>query len=176
MVSINRKGVKIYVVPAGTNGSAVNVEPLKGEITNYDKTGGERNRESEPVFGGFAHREESRSDYEIEFGIIPSLTHIGRWEGMDMGAHDTDVWASNIDPEDKAIFIVAEIGSDTVTYAFNNAYALNFDWSHEANDVREGTMNFKIAPEDVDGLANFVAVKGDLNSVPDWSTLTGDDS
>ncbi len=66
MVAISRSKVNIYIVSADTALSDLTATDIyKGDIKSYSKSGGEKDVESDPVFGGFVDKEKPISQVEL---------------------------------------------------------------------------------------------------------------
>lgn len=174
MTAIKRSLVSIAIMPVDTNPSAVaETDFIKGEIKEYSKSGLERDTQSDPHFGGFVDKEQSLTQGEISFEVTPSLEDADRWAAMAYYSHSAGVYTVNGDVSDKAVFIQA--GNTTAGYSsvcFNNCNVTMLDFSHNADDVRTGSLNLKFSPEDMDGISNFMTKGTDLASMPNWSALT----
>ena len=174
MTAISRKKVKIWISALDTAPSTLqNTDVIAGEILTYNKTGGEDDVESIPVFGGFVDKEKPRSQVELSFDVIPSIgTNSARWDSYIYGTNIGGVYVMSSDAANKAIFIQAANGSDYMSYAFNNCNAVKFDIEHNADDNRTGTLSFKMSPEDENGISNFMGKAVAVTSLPNWTQLT----
>lgn len=171
MTAIQRKFVDIYIVNADTDPSALaSTDIVKGEITQYSKSGGEDDAETVHAFGGDISKDKPRSQIELSFEITPSMEEADRWDKLVYGLTN-GVYVSNKSVGDKAIFIQAKNGSSFKTHAFNNCNSVNWDWQHEADDNRTGTFSFKLSPESRTGIANHMTAASGATSLPNWSTL-----
>jgi len=177
MVAISRKKVKIAIVSAGTNPSAVaETDYIKGEIKSYSKSGGESDMESDPHFGGDVDKDKPRSQIEVNFEVTPSLEDADRWESMAYATKtvgSTTVYVSNALPSDKAVFIqTGDATNGYMSYGFNNAKVTTLDMSHNADDNLTKTLNLKLSAETTAGVSNFMGAEVEVDSLPDWSSLT----
>lgn len=176
MVAVKRSLVKIAIMPADTNPSSVaSTDWITGQIKEYSKSGLERDVQSDPHFGGFVDKEQSLSQGELSLQFTPDLSDADRWKGYAYSLHSTGVYTVNGDLTDKSVFIQA--GNATVGYdafCFNNCNVTMADMTHNADDVRTGTLNLKFAPETTAGISNFQTLGTDVNSMQDWSALTKD--
>jgi hypothetical protein len=172
MTAISRNKVSIWIKPADTEASTlVAGDVITGEIKSYSKSGGERDVESDPVFGGFIDKEKPVSQLEISMEVVPSLESATRWESMAY-ALQSGVYVMSGDPEEKSIFIQAKDGSNYSSYAFNNCNVTAFDIEHNADDNRTGTITFKFSPTDSSGISNFMTAASLITVLPAWTSLT----
>lgn len=166
MVAISRSKVKIWIEDAGTNPSAlVDSDAVAGEIKSYAKSGGTKEVESDPVFGGFVDKEKPTEQVEISMEVVPKVdTDQDRWDAMAYAADGTGVYtmASSVStqPNDKAIFIGASDGTNGKAWAFNNCNVTVFDIEHNADDNQTGNITFKFSPENDSGVSNFQTLGG----------------
>ncbi len=172
MTAINRSAISIYIVPAGTNASALaSTDKVLGEIKSYSKSGGEVDVESDPVFGGYVDKEKPRSQVEIQLEIVPSLDNADRWDSLIYG-ETSGVYTMNTVGSDKAVFIEAVSGSLKKSWGFNNCNSVNWEISHNADDNQTGTFTFKFSPTTSSGVSNFMTKGTSVTVLPAWSTLT----
>jgi hypothetical protein len=172
MTAISRNKVSIWIKPSGTAASTlVATDVISGEIKSYSKSGGERDVESDPVFGGFVDKEKPVSQVELSMEVIPSLETATRWESMAY-ALQGGVYVMSGDPSEKAIFIQAKDGTSYNSYAFNNCNVTALDVEHNADDNRTGTITFKFSPTDSAGISNFMTAASQITVLPAWTTLT----
>lgn len=177
MVAISRSKVSIYIAPVDTNPSVITGTyatsvKVSGEIVSYSRSGGEDDIETVPVFGGFVDKEKPKSQYEMDFEVIPALdSNQDRWDALIYGTVN-NVYASNLDAVNKAIFIAAVDGTNVKSYAFNNCNGVSWELEHNADDNQTGTFKFKFSPSTPTGIANFQTKATALTSLPAWSTLT----
>ena len=155
-MAIYREDVKIYIVAADVNGSALaSSDEVKGEITSHGFSGGNRERTSDPAFGGYIQTRSPRGDFEISMDIAPKLTGTAstddRWDLMKFGS----TGASTGEEGAYAIFIQRQNSSGSKTTAFNNAYVTSWEPSHDAGEYEQGSVTFTIAPETSLGAANI---------------------
>lgn len=176
MTAISRSKTKIYIVDAGTAASALaDTDIIAGEISSYSKSGGERDNESTPVFGGFVDKEKPVSQVEITMEVIPSLENATRWSEMaysvDGTATSFDVYTMAGELTDKAIYIQGTDGTNYVSYGFNNCNVTMSDIEHNADDNQTGTITFKFSPTNSDGVSNFMTAATAVTSLPAWTGL-----
>jgi hypothetical protein len=173
MTAISRKRVDIYIANADTNPSALSdSDIIKGQITNYSKSGGEDDVETVHAFGGDIDKEKPQSQMEIQFEITPAIEDASRWDSYIYGVTN-GVYVANKSVGDRAIFFHAKEGSNHYTVGFNNCNSVTWDWDHAADDNRSGTFTFKLSPQNRDGISNFMAAESAITSMHNWSTLDG---
>jgi len=167
MTAINRGDVNIYIVEAGQPGSALLPSDIvKGEITSWGLSGGNKDVESVAAFGGFIDKEKPREQFELTLDIVPKIdtADSNRWDTYKFGAGLT----SATEGTKKAIFVEADDGTNKKTWAFNNAFAVTWDPSHSADDNMSGSFTFKFAPTDDSGNANLQTSNVAATSMPAW--------
>lgn len=175
MTAINRKLVSIAIVDAATNGSELDsTDFINGQIKSYTKSGGEKNIESDPHFGGDVTKEKPRDQIEVSFEVTPSTSDLAKWEALAYGSAtvgaDT-VYLSSVDPTDKAVFIQVLSGSDVQTFAFDNCNVTMLDMDHNADDNMAKTLNLKLSSENENGRANYASALLAATSFPAWTAL-----
>jgi hypothetical protein len=182
MTAINRNMTKIYMVTAGTNASALeSTDVVAGEIKSYNKSGGEKDVESDPVFGGFIDKEKPITQVEIELEVIPSIDQADRWDAITYaqdaantsGGRAVYTMASqtSTQPLDRMIVIEATSGTDKKSWAFNNCNVTVFDLEHNADDNQTGNITFKFSPTTSEGVSNFMTEATAATSLPAWTAL-----
>lgn len=181
-MAISRSKVKIWVVPADTNPSAIlesttyngsNLGYISGQISDYSKSGGEDDIETVPVFGGFVDKEKPQTQIEVELSVIPDVdTNPDIWDAMIYGTNASGVYATNSAAGNKAIYIQAKNGSNYKTIAMNNCNGVHFDFEHPADDNQTGTLMFKFSPTTSLGIPNYMTKALQVTALPNWTTLT----
>lgn len=155
MAGVFPNETSIYIVNKDTNGSALtDAGKIVGEITNWNKSGGEQEIESIPVIGGFVDKESPRSQMELSFDVIvnnTSASTLDRYDTFYMGTGGTSAGES----VEKAIFITATTGTGYKTFAFNNCRAVTWEPEMAADDMLRGTITFKLSPTTPLGVANL---------------------
>ena len=85
-MAIKRSDIKIYIAPVDTAPSALaSSDVISGEIISHELSGGTRDTETQPAFGGFIDKEKPVEQYELSFEIVPSIDSAAaaaRWEGI----------------------------------------------------------------------------------------------
>lgn len=175
-MAISRNKVSIYIVPINTAPSALTTSDIiRGEITNYSKSGGEIDVETVPAFGGFIDKEKPQTQFELSFDIVPQLTSdtstTMRWENMAY-YNDGGTYTSARSPTDKMVVIEARNGANYKSVAFNNCNVTVLDMEHSADDNQSYTMNLKFSPTTPSGQPNFMSKAVAATSLPTWGTLT----
>lgn len=190
MVAISRSKTKIWIVAAGTAPSSLtysataDVEAtdkgyFAGDIKSYSKSGGEKDVESDPVFGGFIDKEKPISQVELSLEIVPSLdaTKADRWDFM---AYAKDIANAGIftmasetstQPADRMVVIEAVSGTDYKTIAYNNCNVTVLDMEHNADDNRTYNMTLKFSPTTESGVSNFMTSDIRATAMPAWTSL-----
>ncbi len=174
MTAISRGKVTISIVDAGVDPSDVaSTDQILGEIKTYAKSGGEKDLESDPVFGGYVDKEKPTTQVELNFEIIPSLEYADRWDAWAYGEDvATGVYTmSDESLTNKAVFIEATDGTNPKSWGFNNCNVTVFDFEHNADDNQTGNFNLKFSPTTSDGVSNFMTKASLLTDMPDWDTL-----
>ena len=174
MTAINRQMIKIAIVAAGTNGSALSSSDwVVGEIKEYSQSGGAPDMNSEAVFGGYVDEQVPVTQLEVTMDVIPKIDgESNRWESYIFGLHSTaQSYVSNKLAGKKAIFIQAKDGSNFKSLAYNNAFGSTFEPSHNADENRRVNFTFKLSPENEDGVANFQAKAVATSVLPAWGSL-----
>lgn len=154
MAGVFPNETSIYIVAKDTNGSALtDAGKIVGEITNWNRSGGEQEIESIPVIGGFVDKESPRSQFEVSFDVIVSNTHastLDRYDNFYM-AGGTSAGEST----EHSIFITSATGGGYKTIAFNNCRAVTWEPEMAADDMLRGTITFKFSPTTPLGVANL---------------------
>ena len=168
MAGIFPNETSVYIVNAGTNGSAVTVaDKVIGEITNWTQSGMDREVESIPVIGGFVDKDSPRSQGEISFDIIVQNTvasTIDRWNNYAMSGG-----ISANEPVDKAIFIYSTNGTTSMGLGINNANITSMERTMDADDMLRYSVTFKFSPTTALGTSNLKASSLNVtNSFFNW--------
>jgi len=183
MTAISRSKTSIYIVDADTNLSAlVATDIFKGDIKSYSKSGGEKDVESDPVFGGYVDKEKPTSQMEISLEVVPLLDSdkSNRWDAMiyakDLASTSIDVYTTasetSTEPNDKLVVLSALTGTGTYkVHAYNNCSVTVLDLEHNADDNRTYNMTMKLSPATDDGVANFMTFAANPTTAPDWTSL-----
>ena len=173
---ITKNMVKIYIADADTNPSALtSSDVILGEISSYDKSGGNPNISYDDVFGGKITRRQSRDEITLSFDLIFNFEDSFRWNEMSMVEHSTGVWVPG-DAGRKVIAFEAFDGTNYLSVAFNNCSNVSFDFSHGADTTREGTIEFTLPVVTDKGIYNEQADEVAVTSLQNWSALTVDES
>lgn len=145
----------IYIANKDTDGSALtNADKIVGEITNWNRSGGEQDIETIPVIGGFVDKENPRTQVEFSFDVIvnnASASTLDRYDKLWMG----DSGSIGDESPEKAIFIVSNTGSNSKVFAANNCRAVTWEPEMAADDMLRGTITFKLSPETPLGASNL---------------------
>ena len=175
MTAIKRDFVRIAIVASATNATDLaSTDFISGEIKSYSKSGGEKDVESVPHFGGDVDKEKPRSQFELSFDVTPSMGDAAKWEEIAYGSAtigSNSAYLSNVDPSEKAVFIEASNAADKMTWAFDNCGVTVLDMEHDAEDNMTKTLNLKFSSENTSGRANFVAMKLAASVFPNWAAL-----
>jgi len=185
MVAISRSKVNIYIVAADTDMSSLNATDIfKGDIKSYSASGGEKDVESDPVFGGYVDKEKPITQVELGFEIVPLIDadKASRWDELaytteTIGAKtvytmSTDNLSSTaVAPTARMVVIEAVNGTDYTTVAYNNCNVTVLDLEHNADDNRTYNMTMKFSPTTDDGVSNFMSGKLAATALPNWSQL-----
>ncbi len=177
--AISRSKVKIWISPVDTNASTLlnsgttNLAPILGEIKSYSKSGGERDVESDPHFGGYVDKEKPVSQVEVSFEITPSLDDPTRWDELAY-AVDTDnagVYTMAAAPSDRTVFIQATDGTAFKAWGFNNCNVTVLDMEQNADDNQTNNLVLKFSPINDSGVSNFMSKGAAATTMPDWDNL-----
>lgn len=183
MTAISRNKVKIWIESTGTAASAlVETAAIAGEIKSYSKSGGERDVETDPVFGGFVDKEKPISQVELAFEIVPDISTTAKADRWDSFAYSADsatgVYTMAGDITDKAVFIAASDGTTGKAWGFNNCSVIVYDIEHNADDNQTSNMTMKFSPTNTAGVSNFMTVGTSgatplavVNKLPAWTAL-----
>jgi len=193
MTAISRGKTKIWIVSADTNPTALldlastaidHNGYLAGDIKSYSKSGGEKDFESDPVFGGYVDKEKPISQVELSFDIVPALeaASADRWDDMaytkeTIGAKvvytmcTDNLDASAVVAGDKMVVIQALSGTDYKTLAYNNCNVTVVDLEHNADDNRTYSLAMKFSPTTQSGVSNFMTGKLAATALPAWTAL-----
>ena len=176
MTAVKRDYVRIAIVATGTNATDLaSTDFISGEIKSYSKSGGEKDVESVPHFGGDVDKEKPRSQFELSFDVTPSMEDAGKWENIAYGSVTVGSnvgYLSSLDPGEKAVFIENyKSATEKISYAFDNAGVTMLDMEQDAEDNQTKSLNLKFASENKNGRANFAAFKLALSEFPDWAAL-----
>jgi len=174
MAAIDREGTKIYIAPAGTAGSDLADSDLfRGEITEVNSSGAEREQETTNAFGGDITRTQPRSEIELEMEVTPAQDGEVDWVGFFFGEDgtNTDYYTSAKAPEDKAVYVEATDGNTTTTHAWNNLQAVTEEMDHPADDTRTISITFNTAPTTQEGKPNYAFTNGDAQSFAGWDSF-----
>jgi hypothetical protein len=175
MTAISRTKVDLYIVAVDTNASSLtSTDVIKGEIKSYAKSGGEREVESDPVFGGFVDKEKPIAQIELSFDIIPSMEYGDRWAQIAYSLDAaTGVYTMAGDIVKKAVFIAAAdtVGSTYVSWGFNNCNVTLLDMEHNADDNQTNTLTLKFSPTNEEDVSNFMTAASEITLMPNWTDL-----
>lgn len=190
MTAVPRSAVKIWVVPAATAPSLLvrtsawnstnTLGYIAGEIKTYGRTGGEKDVESDPVFGGFVDKEKPQSQFEIPFEIVPSLERAELWDSMIYGVDPAGVLTSVSDSvTDRAVFYEGfKTATGAFAYGFDNCSVTSLDIDHSADDNLTKNMTLKFSPTTDSGRANLMfnsasrdETFADVSDLPNWTDL-----
>lgn len=146
--------VKIYVVAADIDGTALATsDAITSYVTNYKKSGGNKDTEQIVLFGGAnLEKEMPREQFEVSFDVIPQY-------GADATLFDEYVSGTALtsagEAAAKAIFIEATDGTYFYTIAMNNCKAVTWEPENAADDYLKGTITFKFNATTSAGTANY---------------------
>lgn len=181
-MAISRSKVKIWIVASGTNASSLlasttyngsNLGYIAGQIRSYSKSGGADEVESQAVFGGFVDIEKPRGQFEMQMEVVPDIgTNPDIWDSFIYGTNAGGVYATNADAANKAIFIQAQDGTSYKSWGMNKCNAVDFEFSHNADENQTGTLRFKFSPTDENGIPNMISKSIAVTALPNWTTLT----
>lgn len=174
MTAINRSNVKIAIMAAGTAPSTVKATDwITGEIKEYSQSGGEKDVEADPHFGGYVDKEKPVSQVEVSFEITPDLEDGDRWEAIARSEDGTNAGVYTLagTVSDKAVFIQATATAGNASVAFNNCNVTTLDMSHSADDNRTNTLNLKLSPTNSSGVSNYMSKAALMTTLPAWSAL-----
>ena len=187
MTAISRNKTSIFIMPAGTplsslTGTYRDSVQFKGDIKSYSKSGGEKDVESDPVFGGFVDKEKPITQIEIALEIVPLLDadKSNRWDAMaysqDLASTAVDIYTmaseTSTQAADKCVVLEAVNGtSEYKVHAFNNCNITVLDMEHNADDNRTYNMTMKFSPTDENGVSNFMTFASAATNGLAWTAL-----
>lgn len=150
-------GASVYVNAADSAATAG--FQLTDFCTNFSQSGGARDTESIPVFGGGnVTKQNPRDQIEISFDIIlqPGVSTIFDEMLFDNTLTGTAASVSS-SGEGQALQIrIAWVeGSNTYVRNYNNVYMTSWEPTMSADGQLEGSVTFKVAPTQPDGTANL---------------------
>ena len=151
--------VKVYIVSSGTAGSALaTTDAVTTEISNFNISGGGKDVESKPFFGGaFIDVEKPREQYELSLDVVNTYANATRWEGLLMGQGITSTSVeSSSEPTSKRIFIEASDGTLYKTMAMDNCLATTYEPELSSDEYMKGTITFKFSSTDSAAASNYV--------------------
>lgn len=184
MTAISRSAVRLWMVPAGTNPSALSASVwttsntlgfIPGIIKEYNRSGGDADVESDPVFGGFVDKEKPRSQFELELTLVPAIEASAfDFENIALARDSgtTTIFTSAGIGSDRAFFVQKAVGSSFKSLGYNNCSITVHSATHSADDNEEQTLTLKFAPTTEEGRPNLQ--KGDVavTSLLAWSALS----
>lgn len=192
MPSIQRSNVRIWIVPADTAPSALlsattfPYGEVRGQITNYNLSGGESDVESVPAFGGFIDKTKPTEQLEVSLEITPDITAATdavRWDALTrarqvVGSFNYYTLSSNSTssttvtiPGKAMIAVQALVGTNPHSMAYNNCDITQFELDHSADDSRTINLTFKLSPQTVSGIANYQAAATTATSLLAWTSV-----
>ena len=151
---------RIYIAAADVNGQDLATSNMiKGEIENWNLSGGNQEVESVPVFGdgtttAFLDKEKPREQFEVSFDVYINNTassSLDRWDIYKYGTGGTSATEGSA----KAIFIESVTDGKYKTTAMNNCRAVTWEPGQQADDFLKGTMTFKFSPTTSASAANL---------------------
>ena len=176
-MAFSRSKIRIAVSTVDTNPSALvatNVDWIEGQIKTYSKSGGDRDVESDPVFGGFVDKEKPVEQIELGFEVIPDESDADKWDALAyaVDSGNAGVYTSAGDIVKKAVFITTQdSATNPKSWCFNNCNVTLYDFEHSADDNQTSNMTMKFSPTDTSGVANFMTRGTDILSMPAWTAL-----
>lgn len=122
-------------------------------LNSYSESGGEKDTESFPMFGGAnLERESPRSQMEVSFDCVVQY-------GTDSTLFDSYRYGSGLksDGDSPIHTIVLHWTDGTNDYyrAYNNARAVTWEPGMETDGFLQGSLTFKLSPTDEAGIANL---------------------
>ena len=165
MGTIDKDKIKIWIEDANTNPSGV-TDPIKGEISDFDKSGGDREVEYDPVIGGYSKRKQATSEHTMEFSLIFDEDLMHRWDEMRYKTDGDELVEGDVD--DKVIYIQYGEGADAHSYGFNNCHTVNLEHSFSGDSTVEGTINFSFPATTAEGLTNYKKKRGEITEISNW--------
>ena len=177
MAAISRGKVKIYIQDAGVAPSTlVAGDIISGEIKSYSQSGGTKDVESDPVFGGFVGKKKPQEQLEISLELVPKTDSL-TWEAMAYAADGTATGIYTTKAVDLTVKMIVIQSYDGTTYksiAYNNCNVTAFDMEHNADDNQSANITFKLSPTDDAGIPNRQSGLVAATSLIDWASLETD--
>lgn len=127
-------------------------------LTNFSQSGGGRDIESVPLFGGaFLNREQPREQIEVTFDAVYKYGTDVDIDALVMGSSLTaSAVESSQEPDDLIVWIYWNDGTNHYYRAYNNVSAVNLmDVEQAADGFLQGTVNFKLSATDSAGASNL---------------------
>lgn len=174
--SLSGDGVTIWFAPVdqvGTNltGASATATQVQSFITSFDESGGEREVESQVVFGGGnVDRNKPQAQKELSFDVI--LRHTTGVDNFKKIERRAVIGADGTGPDYVvgAIIIQQSDGTNYYWQAYNNVQSIVFDTEFEAENEWRGTIRFKLSPTDPAGVSNIQEGVADVESdLTAWS-------
>lgn len=132
---------------------------LTDHSTNFSQSGGDRDTESIPVFGGGnVTKENPRNQFEVSFDVIVQPAAATIFDEMLHSSTLTGTAASITSDGDGAALqfgLTWTDGSNTYTRTYNNAFVTNWEPEMSADEYLKGSVTFKMAPTTPGGTGNL---------------------
>lgn len=150
-------GSTVFVVAAG--GTPTAGYELTSYATNFSESGGQRDTESIPVFGGGnVTKENPREQIEVSFDVIIQPSAATIFDEMLYSSTLTGTAASTTSAgEGQSLKFQVEWsdGSNTYTRTYDNAYLTSWEPEMSADEYLKGSITFKSSPTQPDGTGNL---------------------
>ncbi len=156
--------IKIGAADAGSS----TLTAVTSYITGFNQSGGGRDTESKPLFGGanFTHNL-PRAQFEVSVDvIIPPSANSVIWDNILMngtGLASSDLTSTSVTSDGESVAGKLEFvwtdGTTIYTRSYNNIYAFEFTPEQAADGELKGSMSFKMAPTDSAGVGNLTVTK-----------------
>jgi len=161
--AINYDECQVYIAPADTDGSALaSSDVASSHITNFKESGGEKDVESQPTFGGGnIDIEKPRAQFEVSFDMIYLWDDADKFDEYRFGTGLT----SATDGTAKAIFLAWTDGTNEYVRAYNNALVTSLEPEQDAGEYMKGTIVFKLSSTDSSAAANVQITDADKSTL-----------
>ena len=143
--TLSGDNTKLWILPGDSDYSDIladTTSKYEAEVTNWDKSGGDNDFDSEAVFSGFIDLKKPKEAIELSLDIILRHGTAKRWY---------DLTTTGL-----KYLVVLQNSDDTNYYweAYNNARVINLESEFSADDNWRGTLSLKLSPTTAEGLTN----------------------
>lgn len=143
-------------------------------LNSYSESGGEKDTESFPMFGGAnLEKEMPRSQIEVAFDCVVQYgSNATKFDEYRYGS----TLKSSGDGVGHTIVLHWTDGTNDYYRAYNNARAVTWEPGMETDGFLQGTLTFKLNPTDEAGIANLIVDAADPTDATDGLGGSGGES